>query len=275
MSAPKLEAKVETITPERAKRLLDKIDKKAAGGGLHHRTIKREKVEQYARDMAAGRWQLNGETIILTSEGVVIDGLHRLTACVKADTQFQTMVTRGAPDDTFKSIDTGAIRTGGDLMTIAGVVGGNALATALAVVWKYDQGNGKLTSASWHDRPTKPELFEVLDKHKDLPHFVAKAGPLNKLLSHGLCGALWYLFAKRDATLADVFFDTLKTGEGLKEGEPVHALRERLYKDRAMRPRPTMQMTAELVVRAWNHTRGGKQLAKMQRGAGPVDLAIR
>ncbi len=275
--SPKIEAKVETITPDRARKLMDKTTRlsEQSEATWRQRSIKKSKVDDYAKDMRAGNWQLNGESIILTDEGRVLDGQHRLYACIKADVPFQTIVSRGAQEDSFRTIDTGAVRTAGDIFTIAGRKSGRDLAAAAAVVWKYEKGSGRLLNTMWHERPTKTELFQTIEQHPGLEEYVSKSGSLAPLLSHGLVAALWYLFAKRDPLLSDSFFDMLRTGSGLREGEPIHALRERVQRDRALRPRPTQQHTAELIVRAWNATRTGKKLGKMQKGHQPLDLAIR
>lgn len=267
----RIEAKVETISPDRAQKLVDRTMKAVNDGRLRLRHVKRYKVEEYSKDMTAGRWQLNGEPLILTPDGIVLDGMHRLNAIIKSGVTLQVLVARGAADDAFHTIDTGAVRTGGDLLTIAGQANGSDLACALAVVWRYDQGSGRLTSAAWADRPTKPQLFQVLEAHPDLPGFVARASGLEKLMSGGLAAALWYLFAKRDHVLAGGFFEALRSGTSMQPGDPVTALRERLYQDRARRPRPTMQVTAELIVRAWNNTRQGKTMSKVQRGKETKD----
>lgn len=41
-------------------------------------------VTRYARDMAAGRWVMNGEPLILDPEGNLLDGRHRLAAVIEA-----------------------------------------------------------------------------------------------------------------------------------------------------------------------------------------------
>lgn len=61
----------------------------------HHRPIDPKRVRKYARQMKAGTWALNGKTITFDSEGKLLGGQHRLSACVKSGCTFQTLVVRG------------------------------------------------------------------------------------------------------------------------------------------------------------------------------------
>lgn len=81
---------VETITPEMARKYL------ATSKG--NRTISRPTVAAYARDMANGNWMLNGEPIAFDIEGHLVNGHHRLYACIEANTSFTTNVARGVPN---------------------------------------------------------------------------------------------------------------------------------------------------------------------------------
>jgi hypothetical protein len=134
---PQLDTKAVTITPERAaawlKRheLLVKTDPTKK-----NRRLKKSLVDRYGQDMADDRWQFNGETIKLGSDGRIIDGQHRLAACVKAKAQFRTLVVDNVTDDSFKTIDVGKVRTGGDLLYIDGHENAVILAAGLINVWR-------------------------------------------------------------------------------------------------------------------------------------------
>jgi hypothetical protein len=52
-------------------------------------------VRDYAQDMIDGWWLLSGKTIILDETGAVLNGQHRLLACIKADRAFETWLVEG------------------------------------------------------------------------------------------------------------------------------------------------------------------------------------
>jgi hypothetical protein len=273
MSNTQHATKIVTITPQKAAAALKRQELlRAQDPTVRQRYVREELVKKYARDMAAGKWDCNGETIILGPGGQVLDGQHRLLACVEADKPFRTHLVENVSPEAFHTIDTGAGRSMGDQLTIAGKVGGNHLATALTVVWRWERANRR--GFEWSARPTRLELFETLAKHPDLEKFTSRSYRASLLMSCGLAGALWYVFAQQDATLAEVFFEALMTGVNLKEDDPVFLLRERLLRDRRdvaarrIKIRGSASATTELVYRAWDSTRRGEKLKKLQLGKG-------
>ena len=73
-----------TITPEYAKELLD-YNKK-------NRSLSKATVDRYAEDMRKDNWQQNGEAIKIDWDGNLIDGQHRLAACVKSGVSFDKLL---------------------------------------------------------------------------------------------------------------------------------------------------------------------------------------
>ncbi|MDP2620568.1 MAG: hypothetical protein Q8P46_10395, partial [Hyphomicrobiales bacterium] len=73
------------ITPELAREWLEKTNRK-------NRPLSELKWTAYAVDMLEGRWQYNGDAIRFGSDGVLLDGQHRLMACVEAGIPFETDV---------------------------------------------------------------------------------------------------------------------------------------------------------------------------------------
>jgi hypothetical protein len=75
-----LTAQVEEITLEIAERLLQ--------ANSLNRRISGPVVERYARDMKAGRWKLNGQTIKISSRGRLLDGHRRIHGAWNGKPQF-------------------------------------------------------------------------------------------------------------------------------------------------------------------------------------------
>lgn len=97
-------ARVEEIGPDEARRYLTR------NAGCQ-RKVSRPRVERYARDMAAGRWALNGETIAFDSEGRLVDGQHRLHAVARSGATVPMLAVRGVEPGAFPTIDQGFSRT--------------------------------------------------------------------------------------------------------------------------------------------------------------------
>ncbi len=105
--------KVETITPTKAKKYLK--------GNLKNRKPNQCLINRLSRDMQDGKWAENGQTIVISKNDTLIDGQHRLFACISAEVSFRTLVVRGVDEDVIHTIDTGMARTLGNLFELEGM----------------------------------------------------------------------------------------------------------------------------------------------------------
>lgn len=88
-----MESLIMNITPEIAKCWLEKNER-------NPRTfINANVVEAYARDIASGKWILNGEPIVIDEDGYIKNGQHRLKAVVKANKAIMSNVVTGVSRD--------------------------------------------------------------------------------------------------------------------------------------------------------------------------------
>lgn len=104
-------SRVEVISPEIAELYL----KKSAG----NRALSMQTVNNYARDMACGKWELTSQGITFSVSGVLTDGHHRLNAVIKSGVTVQMNVTYDEPDGVFIH-DRGRPRTQGNVLYMKG-----------------------------------------------------------------------------------------------------------------------------------------------------------
>lgn len=135
LSAPGI-SKIECldITPEQAAAMLEK----------ENPTNRRRStgfVERYAADMAAKKWVLTHQGIALGPDGTVMDGHHRLEACVRSGATFRTLVFTYESIDAFTrglhAVDKGRGRSTGNVLELLGHVEvgkGGAVAALVAAM---------------------------------------------------------------------------------------------------------------------------------------------
>jgi hypothetical protein len=99
-----------------------------------NRRVNRRKLDLLAEQMASGSFENTGEPIIISAEGVLNNGQHRLLAVIEADAVVDMDVRFGIPRRVFTKTDTGAPRTGGDVLTIAGAAHGSAVSSAVRLL---------------------------------------------------------------------------------------------------------------------------------------------
>jgi hypothetical protein len=245
-----LETKTVRVTPKMAAEWVDKYN-------ANNRPLSHGRVMAYAADMKAGDWKLNGEPLIF-GKTRMIDGQHRLYACVEADVPFDSLVVEGVSDDVFDTVDTGKQRSGSDVLSIAGL-GTNATTVAAAATLCVQYLRGGMTA---NRKVTRPELREFVEAHHELGEWVAAAKKTaGWSRSYAApCAAVAFLGGFKFPDKAHEFVTKFTTGEHLSVGSPILTLRERI------RTEKNMQKPARfaLFVLAWNAHVDGRKLSKMQ-----------
>lgn len=102
--------KEETITPAYARELL--------ANGYKNRKLNQNKVLEYAVAIEKNQWSGTASKIDIDEKGKLINGNHRLEACILANKPFTTLVHRGVPTSDRDVIDTGEKRKLSDLISM-------------------------------------------------------------------------------------------------------------------------------------------------------------
>jgi len=249
----KVTTKIVNITAEYAKKLLS----------TEHESQMRRRNERHvanlARIMSGGNWQdLNGDTIVIDTDNMVIDGQHRLLAVIESGMAITTLLVTGVRPEAYYSIDLqNKTRGMRDVLAIDGYQNTTALATMLRNVWYYSRG----ISSGGRVVPAVQDLIGLLESDKDRFLESIKWGrKLKGLMSVGQSSFLYYIFSDKSQADAQGFFTPLKTGIGFKAGDPVKLLRDRLIADSYARVKIPKAERLGLAITAWNSYREGKHV---------------
>lgn len=252
------------VTPIMAERLLM--------GNANNRHLRMKgttrSVEAYASAMARGEWQLNGETIIIASDGHLNDGQHRLHAVLQSGVSIQAQITFGVERESRHTVDQGAARTPGNILAMYGEKSTNQLAHALQFVWAYDE------APTLNFRPSTEQMLATLDSNPGIREAIKVATTIRTQFSTSIgyiAGAI-YVCARMEPDAAEQFADKVKTGLGItSEGSPIFKLRK-LFLDHATKKniQPAMDQAA-LFIKAFNAYRLGKNIRNLSwRRYGPA-----
>lgn len=265
-----MQAKIEIIDPAYAKQLL--------ATGISNRPISEAAVLRYAKDMAEEKWQSNGQGVVLTDAGVLLDGQHRMHAVVRAGCPVSMLVVRGVDQDSFVTIDSGRARMLSDVLAIDGYHNTNQLAASARLAYNYIVGTNLRQS------PTKPSLRQFVMDCPYLPE-IGKTiyanpgkGPIRRL-STAMAGVLFLGNSRRryDPEIAE-FHDAVVSGQGLFKGDPRLALREWIINhDNKAVSRIDSDMIFSGIAKAWNAfaTGDAMQIIRPVVGATRATLPIR
>lgn len=252
---------VEKVTPERAAEWLRL--------NVNNRNVRPHTVGQYAEDMRQGRWRVNGDPVRFNDAGELVDGQHRLEACVVADVAFDTVVIRGLSDEDKVTFDSGVKRTLADVLKFRGERSTHQLAAGIRACWLYENHPNPLTGRA-HRKPSPPELLAWFERNREVQASVDVAGHVRRQVAIPATAIVVPHFFGMKVSPEDTvdFFEKLRTGLDLHHGSPVMALRRYLELLRPKRDKPPPEHTTALVIKAFNLYRAGEEVELLMWRAG-------
>ena len=233
----------------------------------NNRNLRRPVVDSYARDMEAGHWLLNGETVKFSADGSLFDGQHRLHAIVQSGQTVPLVVIRGLSPDVMPTVDAGAKRTYSDALKLMGEDNTSTLAAVCRRAVMWERGQKTNTGAI---KPTPLEMNDFLERHPEIRASAELAARLasRESLPASVYGLCHYLFAQTDAEAATWFLMRVSDGDGIASSDPIAQLRSRITRLRVRGGRINETVGLALTIRAWNAHRSGQARAKLQLPAG-------
>ena len=253
----------ETITPKKAKSWLENNNR--------NRNVSRTAVESYAQDMSNGSWLLTGESIKFNGDGTLLDGQHRLLACIEAGESFKSLVVRGLSTESQEAVDSGIKRSFYHVLTIRGVPNASTCAAITRGLYQIKK------NTLFKRRLSSLELMPTFEKHHK--KIKLAAAHCHNVRVRGLPGSLVatiYTIGKDflgEEETAERFINSLATGESSYAGDPVIMLREAVLvaKERAVTVRQSALFWTS--VWAWNCYVEGLPLERIEWIEEPVRFA--
>jgi hypothetical protein len=246
---------IETITPDQAALYLKSFDS--------NRPLSARRVLQYAQDLAAGKWLLNGESISFDWNGNMIQGQHRCHAVIKSGVSMTTFVNRGLNPEVFSTLDSGKPRNARDVLAISGEKNTHVLSAAIRAAVRILYGVGE------RDSLTNRDALAVLE---DLPtlrfwtgRFVGEA-KLKRLIPSSFVGACAVAANKYGSDIVETFVNQVASGTNLSADSPAFLLRERF----ATRPRGAywdQDTQLSLIIKALSAHINGKRIKMLRFNA--------
>jgi hypothetical protein len=248
----KLWVSVEFIDPAYAQRLLD--------SQVHNRPPKPMRLRKYSQDMTDGIWPFTSQPLIISDQGHVIDGQHRLTSIIQSGVTVACLVVWGVDETVFPYLDNGAARTAGDALALRGLLdsiapGHNGMAQALASACAYvlREKEGQEISAA---ACSQKQALDIIGEHPGLVaafEHVRTQKNVVKRIGLGPATYAYYRAGQRNEAKRDEFFHGIETTAMLDEGSPILQLinwLDRALRDRKRRTKHYEKMA--YIIKAWN-----------------------
>ena len=254
----------EWITPQKARKILE--------GNRHNRSVNQRHLSRLAASMTAGEWRYNGQPIQVTVDGTVLDGQHRLMACIAAGVAIECLVIWDALPETQETMDMGKARTVADVLRLRGHKNHNVLAALGRRIALSELGGFRAAITSTSLEVSAGAVLRAAEGIVDVARYTSTSKSIATLCNFhsGVLAFLMWSIDQVDRKDSDYFWDKLRSGEGLMEGNPIYALREfGLNRDRAGRGTYWHNLqTAGVVVKAWNKFRQGETVKRLSFRVG-------
>lgn len=278
--APMEPTKCERPSPAHLMAVTPEVAQSWLRSNHRNRNQRKNGMRDYAADIAQERYDINGTTITFSRplrEGedenvpsgsvILIDGQHRLEACVKAGKPFVTYVAFGIKPEARRTVDTGIRRTLGDVFAMDGETNAMVLASVTKRAYFWEQGDHHLRMREEAFTHAQGQAF--LQAHEELrrsSEIAARTKSQFDLtagvdLRQSVAGLAHWLFMQADEAMAPEFFARLGDNAGIELDHPVSLLRRRLIRDKRQKVQvvsrreiytaPDWQMLC-YYIRSWN-----------------------
>ena len=269
--APKPAPSYISVNPDIAQRWLR--------GNVVNRSLRAAKVQQYAADMAAGRWNFSESAICFSPDGQLLNGQHRLHAIVASGTSVVLLVIRNMPADAMVTMDIGSARTAADALKFVGEAHQALLAATLKLCLLVD------TKRIYRDtrlQAVSPgELIDFLAVNPEVRASVASAASNRKGIDctpSAMACAHWLIANAAGRGMADHYFGQLSSRSNEPDGSAVLAVDSRLREIRRLKATHSQREYVYLLVKGWNHYAKGNSVRSLPirpKGEFRIPAAVR
>lgn len=236
-----------------------------------NRPLRPRTVEHYKNIILSGQWHLTHQGAAMDTRGLLQDGQHRLQAIVEAgdhlgDLEVGMAFTVGMPEENFKAIDEGLLRSAADLFAKDGVTYGNQIQSMIRLIRAFEDVNPR---RMFRLKATNEFIYDTFYGNEEELTMAARFGQTNyrkAYLTPGALGAAYYLLRKKngpDNKYVEAFFEGLLTGRkagtrlALDDLDPRAVTRQYFQNLKLNKKRFTGIEALAIIVMAWNNVVNG------------------
>tara|TARA_Y100000588_G_C14267058_1_gene930436 strand:+ start:1591 stop:2808 length:1218 start_codon:yes stop_codon:yes gene_type:complete len=174
------------ISPSLARDMLQFSRRGVVNTNNKNRRLSKTKIKKYAEAMKKGEWCLTGEPVIISHEGEILNGHHRLEAACEAQVGFIATVTYDVIDErSFANIDVGNTRSRAQVLEMAGVKVNAASLSRVAMLAKaFESTSNPFAFRGTQGTSFQPEeILKYVEQNHELAlsvDFVSKVLKRNK-----------------------------------------------------------------------------------------------
>jgi hypothetical protein len=229
-----------------------------------NRRISKSTVATYVKALKDGAFNtMNGESIHISSCGLLNSGQHRLHAALESGVEIPWVFQFGVPREGRMTIDQPKVRSVADFLSMKDLADGHIIGAVAKMLhqWRVE---GTICAFNKY----KPGLSEIADFAAANYSKLAQSAMLIPRSGATLVGGtstlafIHVICAELDMELATDYVTRLVRGVDLEDGSPILAVRRRF----ASRDLNRRSDRIELLVRGWNALREKRKVASFSVG---------
>jgi len=239
---PLVKASVVYLDPTLARQLYD-------GNAENQRRVSSSNLRKVEESIKSGLFALNGESIIQSVSGKLLNGQHRVLAVLNTGIGIWTVLVLNVPDEYFHTIDSGKSRSFSDVCQISGDSDARNVSTTILRLAEYytDSRSVGTMQAIPHAR-----LQQVKEMCGDVTASISAVVASSNVMSRSRTAWLYHVVSTQSKARADEFFGALANGESLSSISPVYHLRERMLREKGAKAKLQNREALALLIKAWN-----------------------
>ncbi len=256
-----------TITPIEAEEILK--------NNPDNRKVRNAAVEFLIVQIKAGKFIYNGESVIISVTGKLLNGQHRLIACMLSGIPIEVELVTGVPDEVMPTIDTGSARTAADVFQMNSIKHASSFSTGIRNILTIMQTKRSSTGKA-RFKVANQDILEFYKNNKQTMEAIGgfsthQTAIGTKIISAGrVIGYIYLLGTIKDDTAIFDFFREVLTGVRIRESNVANLLRERLIANKISASKMTDSSVHLMIIKAFKHYSNGVTVKYLKIQPGEV-----
>ncbi len=220
------------------------------------------KIRVYSELMKKGKWLYNGDSIRVSSNGILLDGQNRLMAAKNAGIELICDLVVGLDDSVFNTIDQGRVRKRGHLLArslgnTTSTSEANMISTAVAKIISHDLGYSQSSESGKSSKfiVTPDTVYDYIENNPDIldqVQYVKKQFGSRTLLPPATILYIYHIGCRFDVSYTEMYLDKMINALNLNNGETLHHFQQILIRLKSKSVKWSKSELENTIVKVWN-----------------------
>lgn len=248
-----------TLSPKEARALL--------GTNKENRSMRRANVDKLKKAINNGDFVVNGDTIVISTLGTLLNGQHRLEAIASGNTPVNVILIKDVDPSAFSTIDSGVPRSLCDYMNVYGADDHSRVAMLLPRAERWDGGQRASDVGAGTKRVVNAGYIKYYENNRVRIHAALRSPKRYVNITEAETSLFRYIIGEDHASECDIFLHDVDAGIPMNGGETptnIRNARDALQAARNKGGRGASYVILGILLTAWNAKQNGRCIRKRE-----------